>query len=79
MQKFQELLVLFRRRPFELLMPAPHVVFTETGGAHNRCPLFFGDHVDSPQLICAAKQPGDGTLVLAEALDARADLGEAAA
>jgi hypothetical protein len=30
-------------------------------------------------LICAAKQPGDGTLVLAESLDAFTDLDETAA
>src|SRR5690348_13389583 len=71
--------MLFRSRFLELLVPAPHVLFAETGSAHNRRPLLFRDHLISPQLICSGQQPRDGALMLAESLDGRPDLAEPAA
>jgi hypothetical protein len=40
--------MLLGRRLFEFGVPAAHIVFGETGAAHDRDPLFFRYHFVSP-------------------------------
>ncbi len=71
-QEFQELLVLFRRRAFELRVPAAHIVFAESGAAHYFYPLFFRNHRHSLQAARLLEQPRDGPLMFAQRFDFRA-------